>query len=88
MSDITSIRLQDALNAIERNAHDGILTSEQVTEAYALADELGETVDRLQDEVAKLRELVDYMEPIAWYAASPNERKRMREMGIEASDAS
>ena len=38
--------------------------------------------ERLQAENAKLRELVDYMGPIAWYAASPNERKRMREMGV------
>ena len=37
---------------------------------------------RLKAEVARLWELVDYMGPIAWYAASPNERKRMREMGV------
>lgn len=43
-----------------------------------------ERLERLEAEVAKLRELVDYMEPIAWYAASPNERKRMRELGVEA----
>lgn len=34
-------------------------------------------------ENAKLRELVDYMKPIAWYAASERERDRMRELGIE-----
>lgn len=31
----------------------------------------------------RLRELVDYMTPIAWYAASENERDRMYELGIE-----
>ena len=34
-------------------------------------------------ENAKLRELVDYMTPIAWYAASERERDRMRELGVE-----
>lgn len=37
-------------------------------------------------ENAKLRELVDYMTPIAWYAASERERDRMREMGIEVTE--
>ena len=32
----------------------------------------------------KLRELLDYMTPIAWYAASEREHDRMRELGIEA----
>ncbi len=39
----------------------------------------------LQAENAKLRELVDYMTPIAWYAASERERDRMRELGIEVT---
>lgn len=34
-------------------------------------------------ENAKLRELVDYMTPIALYGASEQERDRMRELGIE-----
>lgn len=34
-------------------------------------------------ENAKLRELLDYMTPIAWYAASERERDRMRELGVE-----
>lgn len=37
----------------------------------------------MADENAKLRELVDYMTPIAWYAASEWERERMRKLGIE-----
>ena len=40
-------------------------------------------IDNLHRESAKLRELVDYMTPIAWYAASERERQRMRELGIE-----
>lgn len=39
--------------------------------------------DRLKAENAKLRELVDYMTPIAWYAASERERQRMCELGLE-----
>jgi len=38
---------------------------------------------RLSAENAKLRELVDYMTPIAWYGASERERDRMRELGVE-----
>ena len=33
---------------------------------------------------AKLRELVDYMTPLALYAASERERDRMRELGVTA----
>ena len=36
-----------------------------------------------QAENAKLRELVDYMTPIAWYAASERERDRMHELGVD-----
>lgn len=35
---------------------------------------------------AKLQELLDYMMPIALYAASDQERDRMRELGIEGGD--
>jgi hypothetical protein len=43
-------------------------------------------IGRLKEENAKLRELVDYMTPIALYAASEQERDRMRELGIEVND--
>ena len=35
----------------------------------------------LEAENARLRDLLDYMEPIALYAASERERERMRELG-------
>jgi len=38
----------------------------------------------LEDENAKLRELVDYMTPIAFYEASERERADMRELGADA----
>ena len=61
MSDITATMLQDKLNSIERNAYDGIDFSQEVTTAYVLADELGERIDQLKAENAKLRELLqDY----------------------------
>lgn len=47
-----------------------------------IIDEMKDT-ERLADENAKLRELVDYMTPIALYEASEQERDRMRELGAE-----
>ena len=38
----------------------------------------------LKADNAKLRELVDYMTPIAIYGASEQERDRMRELGVDA----
>ena len=40
--------------------------------------------ERMSEEIERLRELVDYMTPIAWYAASERERDRMREVGVDA----
>lgn len=37
----------------------------------------------LSDQCAELRELLDYVTPIAWYAASERERDRMRELGVD-----
>lgn len=45
-----------------------------------------ERIDQLKDENAKLREQVEYMTPIALYAASERERDRMRELGIEVDE--
>ena len=45
--------------------------------------ELCERICNLEAEHAKLRELVDYMTPIALYEASEQERDRMRELGAE-----
>ena len=42
----------------------------------------GRTPDEVMAENDSLRELVDYMTPIAWYAASERERDRMRELGV------
>lgn len=44
------------------------------------------TMGELERENAKLRELVDYMTPIAWYGASEQERDRMRELGVEVKE--
>lgn len=45
--------------------------------------DLCDMVAQREAEIEKLRELVDYMTPIAWYAASERERARMRELGVE-----
>ena len=55
------------------------VTAELAMEASDKAME----VARLKAENAKLRELVDYMTPIAWYAASERERDHMRELGVD-----
>lgn len=49
-----------------------------------LAD-VTESMGRVEERCAKLREQVDYMTPIALYAASEHERDRMRELGIEVT---
>jgi len=61
MSDTTATMLQDKLNSIERNVYDGIDFSQEVTTAYVLADELGERIDQLSAENAKLRDERDRM---------------------------
>lgn len=61
MSDTTATMLQDKLNSIERNVYDGIDFSQEVTTAYVLADELGERIDQLSADNAKLRELSSIM---------------------------
>ena len=51
--------------------------------AFGNMDALRASNERLRAENAKLRELLDYVTPIAWYAASERERDRMRELGVE-----
>lgn len=41
------------------------------------------TIEGLECENRRLRELVDYMTPIAWYEASEREHDSMRELGVE-----
>lgn len=48
--------------------------------------QLRDDLQRTNAENAKLRELLDYMTPIAWYAASEREREHMRELGVEVDD--
>ena len=49
-------------------------------------DELCAEVEAEKQRNAKLREQVDYMTPLALYAASERERDRMRELGIEVEE--
>lgn len=53
----TAEELKDTLNDIERDVYDGIDLGDMFTKAYVLADELGESIDKLREESAKLREL-------------------------------
>jgi predicted nuclease with TOPRIM domain len=52
----TAEELKDTLNDIERDVYDGIDLGDMFTKAYVLADELGESIDKLREESAKLRE--------------------------------
>ena len=52
----TAEELKDMLNDIERDVYDGIDFGGMFTEAYVLADELGESIDKLREENTKLRE--------------------------------
>jgi len=49
-------------------------------------NQMVELMDTLAAENAKLREMVDYMTPIALYAASEQERDRMRDIGVEVDE--
>ena len=58
-----------------------------VTDAYKRVcrfnEELHADLEKYRSENAKLRELVQYMTPIALYGASEQDRDRMRELGVE-----
>ena len=65
----------------------GLAVPQAATLMMGAADtiwELRDSVHRERAEADRLRELVDYVTPIAWYAASERERDRMRELGVEA----
>jgi hypothetical protein len=55
-------------------------SNDEFLEAYRA---LEGKVKCLISENAKLWELANYTTPIAWYAASEQERERMRELGVE-----
>lgn len=61
--------LQRANDAVRDAEHEESRAWDRVRKAEAEAD--------------RLRELVDYMTPIALYAASEQERDRMRELGVD-----
>ena len=57
--------------------------SDVITELANEVNDKAAEIARLKSDNAKLRELVDYMTPIAWYGASERERDRMRELGVD-----
>ena len=52
------------------------------TRLWARVDAQNRDLEMHEHERSKLRELVDYMTPIALYSASEQERDRMRELGV------
>lgn len=80
------------MDGLDRGDVDGIL-EDFIRIADRIDAEHAVKVDRLEKyraavtatlkENAKLRELLDYITPIAWHAASENERDRMYELGVE-----
>ena len=75
----------DELNksADEWNSRNMFELARMCREAADTIWQLRDDLQRTNAENAKLRELLDYMTPIAWYAASEQERERMRELGVE-----
>ena len=62
----------------------GVVSLERFAEIDHMShDEMGSLLLDTMAEADKLRELLDYVTPIAWYAASERERDRMRELGVE-----
>lgn len=51
-----------------------------------IQDQLNDYVLSLEWKISKLRVLVDYMTPIAWYSASERERDHMRKLGIKVTN--
>lgn len=73
------------MNATEKGRRSDALYYDNVTRRN-LCDRIANLESDLTESKAKnakLRELVDYMTPIAWYAASERERDRMRDLGVE-----
>lgn len=73
------------MNATERARRSDALYYDNISRRE-LCDRIANIESDLEDSKAKnakLRELVDYMTPIAWYAASERERDRMRDLGVE-----
>ena len=92
----TAEELKDTLNDIERDVYDGVDCGDMFTKAYVLADELGESIDKLREENADLRELMGDLYGEYRYLRIRHHRmylqheermraieSRMRELGIE-----
>ena len=70
MSDVTDLKAEVLL-----------LRQENKELRTQLAD-VTESMGRMEERCAKLREQVDYMTPLALYAASERERAHLRKLGI------
>lgn len=71
--------------ALERRIDELCAEVERLTNEFKKMDVWhSQELKAAMDENAKLREQVDYMTPIALYAASERERDRMRELGVES----
>ena len=64
------------------NSVGGMLATAERETLVRRIDELCAEVEHSKAENAKLRKQVDYMTPLALYAASERERDRMRELGL------
>lgn len=77
-----SAQIDELRNAAE--FYDGFQAANLMRDAADTIWQLRDDLQRTNAENAKLRELVDYMTPIALYGASEQERDRMRELGVDA----
>lgn len=83
--------LQQANKQLQETEHEESRAWDRVRKAESQVAGLREELEAVgvaayqygRGESDKLRELVDYMTPIALYAASERERDHMRELGVE-----
>ena len=87
--------IDDDLRELAKNVSEMQADNDKLRKRVAELDELlpdngrwfsAETVEAYVAENHKLRELLDYMTPIAWYAASERERDHMRDLGAEVNE--
>lgn len=75
--------IDSLIREIEKLQDENDKLREQVSSLVGRSFRTADKMSCIEAENAKLRELLNYVTPIAWYAASERERDRMRELGVD-----